>query len=189
MQGSFKHLTALVLGSSVGGQWVYKSVLDQLIRGMCHLARLQHFSMKHTCTSAVLAVLAANGCASSLVYLDVESSPHVDDTSMDSLTRLEAVEILNLFNTKLSDDSLAEILLSMPRLTRLVRGDFLCDALAWIDDSEECPIMLIQGTIHECSQLHIISSDPLSKPNQAFLKTFVYHAVKNLTPARQIWQN
>lgn len=128
---------------------MYKSVLEQLTCGMRHLSHLQHFSMKHTCTSAVLAVLAANGCADSLVYLDVESSPNVDDTSLDSLTRFEAVQVLNLFNTKLSDDSLAEVLLSMPRLTRLVRGDFLCDALAWIDDSEECPVLLIQGIIHE----------------------------------------
>ena len=36
-------------------------------------------------------------------------------------------KVLNLFNTKLSDDSLAEILLAMPRLTRLIRYDQFYD--------------------------------------------------------------
>ena len=50
-----------------------------------------------------------------------------------SLTRLKNLQEMNLFDTKLSDESLATILLALPNLEHLIRGDFLCDALEWID--------------------------------------------------------
>ena len=37
----------------------------------------------------------------------------------------------------------AKLLLSLPNLTRLMRGDFLCDALGWIDYMEETPTLLV----------------------------------------------
>lgn len=42
-----------------------------------------------------------------------------------------------LFYFQLSDESKARILLSLPHLTRLIRCDFLCDALGWIDYLDE----------------------------------------------------
>ena len=50
-----------------------------------------------------------------------------------SLTRLKNLQEMNLFDTKLTDESLATILLALPKLEHLIRGDFLCDALEWID--------------------------------------------------------
>ena len=82
-------------------------------------------------------------CYKSLKFLDIESSKGIRDdgegksstnlSSLTSLTKLDALEEMNLFDTNLSDESLATILLALPNLTHLIRGDFLCDALEWID--------------------------------------------------------
>ena len=50
-----------------------------------------------------------------------------------SLTKLTALEEMNLFDTRLGDETLAKIILALPNLTDVIRGDFLCDALEWID--------------------------------------------------------
>ena len=82
-------------------------------------------------------------CYKSLKFLDIESSKGIRDdeegksnsnlSSLASLTKLKALEEMNLFDTNLSDESLATILLALPNLAHLIRGDFLCDALEWID--------------------------------------------------------
>ena len=82
-------------------------------------------------------------CHKTLKYLDIESSKGVKDdaegtsisklSSLTSLSQLKSLEEVNLFDTNLSDESLATILLELPNLTHLIRGDFLCDALEWID--------------------------------------------------------
>ena len=76
-------------------------------------------------------------------FLDIESSKGVRDdgdrqvssklSSITSLTELRALEEINLFDTNLSDESLATVLLALENLTHLIRGDFLCDALEWVD--------------------------------------------------------
>ena len=86
-------------------------------------------------------------CCKTLKFLDIESSKAVRDNvikegdnkgsnsicCVTSLTRLKNLQEMNLFDTKLSDESLATILLALPNLEHLNRGDFLCDALEWID--------------------------------------------------------
>ena len=76
-------------------------------------------------------------------FLDIESSKGVRDdgdrqvssklSSLTSLSELKALEEINLFDTNLSDESLATVLLALENLTHLIRGDFLCDALEWVD--------------------------------------------------------
>ena len=76
-------------------------------------------------------------------FLDIESSKGVRDdgdrqvssklSSLTSLIELKALEEINLFDTNLSDESLATVLLALENLTHLIRGDFLCDALEWVD--------------------------------------------------------
>ena len=82
-------------------------------------------------------------CQKTLKFLDIESSNGVRDdgdrqvssklSSLTSLTELRALEEINLFDTNLSDESLATVLLALENLTHLIRGDFLCDALEWVD--------------------------------------------------------
>ena len=82
-------------------------------------------------------------CQKTLKFLDIESSKGVRDdgdrqvssklSSLTSLTELKALEEINLFDTNLSDESLATVLLALENLTHLIRGDFLCDALEWVD--------------------------------------------------------
>ena len=75
--------------------------------------------------------------------MDIESSRAIRDdgegqeltstSCLASITNLEALEELNIFNTRLSDETLARILIALPNLTHLIRGDFLCDAMEWVD--------------------------------------------------------
>ena len=53
---------------------------------------------------------------------------------------------LSLFGTGISDEGVGKLIASLPSLTHLPRGDFLCDALAWIDEDEDGqdPVYLIQ---------------------------------------------
>ena len=82
-------------------------------------------------------------CSKTLKSLDIESSRAIRDdgegqelsptSCLASLTKLTALEEVNLFDTRLSDETLAKIILALPNLTHVIRGDFLCDALEWID--------------------------------------------------------
>ena len=107
--------------------------------------RLEHFSCKHDCNYKLLEALSEH-CSQSMKILDVEDSKNVDDKSLDFIRKMPHLEELNIFNTKLTEESKAKILLALPKLTRLIRGDFLCDALGWIDyeeDEEESVKLLI----------------------------------------------
>ena len=46
---------------------------------------------------------------------------------------------LNLFRTGLSDEGKGKLIAKLPKLSHLPRGDFLCDALAWIEEDDDDP--------------------------------------------------
>jgi hypothetical protein len=53
----------------------------------------------------------------------------VNNSCLASLAQLTNLEEMNVFNSGVDDEVLAKLLLALPKLTRLVRGDLLCDAL------------------------------------------------------------
>jgi hypothetical protein len=104
--------------------------------------RLQQFSCKHDCSSDVLEALV-KGCSDTLKVLDIEESKKVKNDCLEHIAALTNLEELNMFNTTIDEECKARLLLSLPKLTNLVRGDFLCDALGWIDYMEESPQLLL----------------------------------------------
>ena len=133
---SFSQLRVLIISSGSGGQWMFKSVAKKVANGLRSLNKLDTFSCKYDCCFEVIEALAES-CSDSLKTLDVENSKFIDDKSLTPISRFLHLEELNIFNTKLSDESKARLLMTLPSLTRLVRGDFLCDALGWVDYLEE----------------------------------------------------
>ncbi len=132
--GVFSNLRSLSLGSSgAGGQWLFRgTVARSVAKGMAQMTRLETFSCKYDCTPEMLQVLS-NTCPDTLRALDVEGSKAVDDKCLGSILALSNLEELHLFNTKLSDEAGARILLGLRKLTNLIRADFLCESLGWID--------------------------------------------------------
>ena len=132
----FTELRVLIISAGPGGQWMFKSVAHQIAKGMEGMKKLEQFSCKHDCTYELLEVLARN-CSSTLRVLDVEDSKFVNDGCFSCITSFLNLEELNIFNTKLSDEAKARLLTALPKLTNLTRGDFLCEALGWIDYLDE----------------------------------------------------
>ncbi|XP_059092006.1 uncharacterized protein LOC131887417 [Tigriopus californicus] len=133
---TYSELRELILGTGQGGQWLFKGMIPGLIRGLKVMTKLERFTCKHDCTVELVAILSET-CAKTLKVLDVENSKGVTNKAAPYIMLMSNVEELNLFNTPMDDESKARILISLPNLTNLVRGDFLCEALGWIDYLEE----------------------------------------------------
>ncbi len=133
----FSNLRSLVLGSGTGGQWLFSgSIAKSVAAGMEQMRELESLSCRYDCTPEMLEVLSRT-CAASMKVLDVEGSKKLDDTCLGSILAMNNLQELHLFNTKISDEAGAQILLRLPKLTRLVKADFLCESLGWIDYLEE----------------------------------------------------
>ena len=65
----------------------------------------------------------------SLRILDIEHSVLISDESVTALSQLSQLRQLSMAKTKLSTEGEAKVILSLPHLLILPRGDFLCDAL------------------------------------------------------------
>ncbi len=131
--GTFSNLRTLVLGSGREGQWLFRgTVARNVAKGMEHMARLERFSCKHDCTPEILDAISRT-CPLTLRALDVEGSKAVDDKCLGSLLAMANLEELHLFNTKITDEAGARLLMGLHKLTRLVKADFLCESLGWID--------------------------------------------------------
>ena len=56
---------------------------------------------------------------------------------MGMITLCKKLQELNMTGTKISEEGKARVIMGLPRLRHLVRADYLCDALGWIDYLEE----------------------------------------------------
>ncbi|MGB1599187.1 MAG: hypothetical protein ACPIOQ_40940, partial [Promethearchaeia archaeon] len=70
---------------------------------------------------------------------------------------------INIFQCGFSDEGKGQILNGLPKLVKIPKGDFLCDALAWIEDED--PIYMIDNFFpsqkyffHEDWQMEMVSS-------------------------------
>lgn len=143
--GALTKLESLILRAPAGGQWLFKSVSKDIQTGLRYLSNLQKFSLKHDCSDDILHVLS-DSSGHTLKSLDIESSKQVTDASIGSILICQNIIELNIFNTAISDEGKGRLIVHLPKLTHLPRGDFLCDALGWIDyaeDNEIEPIYLI----------------------------------------------
>ena len=68
----------------------------------------------------------------SLVKLEIDHSNRVSDAATEDLITLTRLRLLSMAGCTLTTQSVARVLLGLPRLVSLPNGDFLCDCLEWI---------------------------------------------------------
>lgn len=128
------NLTVLNLGSGSGGS-VTDAFEDKFIAGVAVLNKLQAFTLRYDCTYIVLKVLSMT-CSQTLRSLDMERSQKVDDESVNYILCFTNLVTLGIFKTCISTRGQAVLLKGLKSLERLPRGDFLCDALEYIEEEE-----------------------------------------------------
>ena len=136
----FSQLKSLTLRNyaQAAGQWLYKDTLQSMLKGICGLTSLCLFSLKNGCTNEILTSICLN-CRWTLEIIDIESSKQVSDACIPYLLMCIKVTELNLFRTGLTDEGKGILISKLPKLSHLPRGDFLCDALAWIEEEDDGP--------------------------------------------------
>ena len=142
------NLQSLALRSyaNAAGQWLFKGVINDIMHGMQRFRYLQTFSLKHDCTNDIIKLVCRNNTLY-LTNIDIEGSKKVNDKCINNILMCLNIMELNLFQTGLTDEGKAQLIANLSKLTHLPRGDYLCDALAWIpetDDDVEEPLYLIQ---------------------------------------------
>jgi len=112
------------------------ALATQLVASLPQLRHLRFFSLKKDMTPVILEQLVAT-CGELLLLLDMEESKGVGDQELETLYRCTSLQELNICGTRISAEGKARVIMRLPRLRHLVRGDFLCDALGWIEYLEE----------------------------------------------------
>ena len=74
-----------------------------------------------------------HACGDRLRILDVENSRALQDEAVPVINECKKLSELNIFGTNITDEGKARVIMGLPCLQHLVRADFLCDALGWID--------------------------------------------------------
>ena len=131
----FCDLRKINLGSSSGGrkgQMLNTCVME----GLEKMQILVHFSLNYNCRNDVLETLAKS-CCNTLKILDIEHSKQVTDESVPTILRFTKITELGISRTNLTSEGQANLITELKELQVLPRGDFLCDALEWIDWEEE----------------------------------------------------
>ena len=67
-----------------------------------------------------------------LSKLEIDHSLRVSDAVVPDMLKMQKLELLSMAGTPLTSQSLATILLGLPKLRFLPNGDFLCDCLEWM---------------------------------------------------------
>ena len=131
----FCELRKINFGSSSGGrkgQMLNTCVLE----GLEKMKYLVHFSLKYNCRNDILETLSKS-CCNTLKILDVEHSNQVTDESVSIILRFTKITELGISRTNLTSEGQAKLITKLKDLQVLPRGEFLCDALEWIDWEEE----------------------------------------------------
>ena len=131
----FSELRRLDLGSNSGGrkgQMLSMCVLD----GLETMKNLAQVSLKYNCRNEILEALATS-CKQNLHILDIEHSNQITDDSITTILKFTKLTELGISRTNLTSEGQAKLIMKLNKLKVLPRGDFLCDALEWIDWEEE----------------------------------------------------
>jgi len=134
----FIGLRTLIIGPGNSGSWVPirgKAAIE-LSACISSLHSLEHFSLKKDCNMVILSSLV-HACGDRLKVLDVENSRSLEDEAVPVINQCREISELNIFGTNISDEGKARVIMGLPSLKYLVRADFLCDALGWIEYLEE----------------------------------------------------
>ena len=88
--------------------------------------------------------------------MDVERSSKVTDIGAEFISKFEILISLDIFHTSISLQGKARLITELENLEKLPRGDFLCDALEEIQETN--PDLLSRYTL-KYTQLYIIIVD------------------------------
>ena len=112
----------------------------QFQAGVSNMKRLVRFSLQFDCFDNLISSLAEN-CGESLKLLDVSQSTNVTDVSLESFQKFRNLLDLNIFSCGFTAEGQARLLVSLPSLLNLRRGDFLCEAAEWMEwkETEQTP--------------------------------------------------
>ncbi|XP_023336070.1 uncharacterized protein LOC111707239 isoform X2 [Eurytemora carolleeae] len=163
----FLNLSTLIIGPGSSGGWIpiKGAAALHLSCSISELKQLQIFSLKKDCTMDILSAVVLNS-GTTLRVLDVENSKRICSDSVPVILQCSHLVELNIYGTKINDESKARLIMGLPKLRHLTRADFLCDALGWIDYLEELedPVFDIREFMpsqsyyfHETWQLEIVS--------------------------------
>ena len=123
-------LTVLMLGNASHG-YTPDLFRNNFLSAAEKMRRIVHFSLHFDCFDQLVEVLADN-CGKSVRILDIEHSAMVTDASIPAILSLKNILQLNIFACGHTTEGQARLILGLPHLLHLQRGDFLCDALAWL---------------------------------------------------------
>ena len=142
----------------------------QFQAGVSNMKRLARFSLQFDCFDKIISILAEN-CGDSLKLLDVSQSTNVTDGSLESFKKFRNLLDLNIFSCGFTAEGQARLLVSLPTLFNLRRGDFLCDAAEWMEwnEAEQTPRLQIR---------EFFSSE-----------TYHFHTVQQMATVAQICPN
>ncbi|CAB4061573.1 unnamed protein product [Lepeophtheirus salmonis] len=133
--GEFTGCQTVILGSGSGG-WVTEAYADKFLLGIPHLKNLVHFSLKYDCTVNILQVLSET-CVKTLKILDIEHSRQVRQDSIPYIIKLRNLEKINIFQCDFSTQDQLEVLVGLPNLLHLHRGDFVGDVADELAESDK----------------------------------------------------
>jgi len=123
-------LIRLNLGSGSGGT-VTEAFEDKFISGISTLSHLKQLTLRYDCTDKILQV-TAEVCRYTLTLLDIERSLKVTDIGASHIQKCRKLKSLDIFRTNISLEGRAELLVNLDNLEDLPRGDFLCEAVEHI---------------------------------------------------------
>lgn len=102
-----------------------------IISALRSMSFLTHLVLPNFCTNNIIKALALK-CRDTLSMLEIDHSLRVSDKVVDDMLKLTNLSLLSMAGTTLTSESLAQILLGLPKLRFLPNGDFLTDCLEWI---------------------------------------------------------
>ena len=107
----------------------------QFLLGCQKMNKIVVFSLHFDCFDELIACLSKN-CSQSLKMIDIEMSRQVTDHSIEDMIMFQKLIELNIFSCGFTNEGQSKLLSNLPNLVHLKRGDFLCEALDWLDWSQ-----------------------------------------------------
>ena len=78
--------------------------------------------------------MTANCCRNTLKLLDIERSRKVTDLGAEYILQCSKLKSLAIFNTAITSEGKAKLIIGLVNLEELPRGDFLCEAVEYIHE-------------------------------------------------------
>jgi ribonucleases P/MRP protein subunit RPP40 len=128
---SMSGLRWLRLGSVTGG-WKTFEMEGALVKSLECMNNLTHLCLNYDCTDKILGTLVEN--CKRLVSLDITNSKYVTNSSVELLTQLKELRILQLHRCGVTMEGYINLLLHLPELLDIGRYDELGRCLEFIDE-------------------------------------------------------